>query len=478
MQIQLSALENTRILVVGDVMLDRYWQGSTSRISPEAPVPVVKVGQIHDRPGGAANVALNIAALGAQVHLLGIAGQDEHGHLLQHALEQAGVHTHLYLSPQHPTITKLRVTSRNQQLIRLDFEESFADLKSAPLQEKFAAQLDQVDLVIFSDYGKGTLAHIQPLIQQARARDLPVLVDPKGQDFTPYQGATLITPNVHEFETIVGPCAQERDLAERGEALRCQLNLDALLITRSEKGMTLVQAEAAPLHLPTHAREVYDVTGAGDTVIATLGLGLAAGYNLAEAMALANLAAGLVVAKPGTATLSLAELYAALHADGLNESGVLEETTLLQAVQAAKARGERLVMTNGCFDILHAGHVAYLERARKLGDRLIVAVNTDTSVRALKGPQRPVNPCNRRMQVLAALQAVDWVVAFDEETPARLISAVLPHVLVKGGDYQVEQIAGAPAVLAAGGQVQVLDFEDGCSTTAIINTLIDTHTKG
>ena len=237
--------------------------------------------------------------------------------------------------------------------------------------------------------------------------------------------------------------------------------------------MTLVCEGHEPMHLPTRAREVYDVTGAGDTVIGVLGLALAAGHGWSEAMLLANLAAGLVVAKPGTATLSIAELYTALHGNKLGEFGVIEEISLCNAVKAAQARGERVVMTNGCFDILHAGHVAYLEQARRLGERLIVAVNDDASVSRLKGPARPINPLMRRMQVLAGLAAVDWVVPFAEDTPQRLIEAVLPDVLVKGGDYRPEDIAGGEAVRAAGGEVRVLDFEDGVSTTAMISTILD-----
>ncbi|MCK2185053.1 bifunctional D-glycero-beta-D-manno-heptose-7-phosphate kinase/D-glycero-beta-D-manno-heptose 1-phosphate adenylyltransferase HldE [Halomonas getboli] len=473
MKLDLTALEHSRLLVVGDVMLDRYFHGGTSRISPEAPVPVVRVEEAEDRPGGAANVALNIASLGARAALAGLVGDDDNADLLSRRLEDAGVSTHFARSADIPTITKLRVMSRNQQLIRLDFEQSLGDVDTGPLAEKVETALDDADLVILSDYGKGTLADVQGLIGRVRAAGKRVLVDPKGSDFRKYRGASVITPNLAEFEAVAGPCPDDATLFERGEALRAELELEALLITRSEKGMTLIREGHEPLHLPTRAREVFDVTGAGDTVIGVLGLALAAGHGFPEAMTLANLAAGLVVAKPGTATLSVAELYTALHGDKLAEFGVIGEAPLIEAVRAAQARGERVVMTNGCFDILHAGHVAYLEHARRLGDRLIVAVNDDASIARLKGPKRPINPLARRMQVLAGLGAVDWVVPFAEDTPQRLIEAVLPDVLVKGGDYRPEDIAGGEAVREAGGEVRVLGFEDGVSTTAMISTILD-----
>ncbi|QNI01475.1 bifunctional D-glycero-beta-D-manno-heptose-7-phosphate kinase/D-glycero-beta-D-manno-heptose 1-phosphate adenylyltransferase HldE [Halomonas sp. SH5A2] len=473
MKVDLNALEYARVLVVGDVMLDRYWHGGTSRISPEAPVPVVRVEDADDRPGGAANVALNIAALGAQVGLAGLVGADENAELLSSQLSAANVSTHFQHSAEIPTITKLRVMSRNQQLLRLDFEERLDGVDTTDLLAHVEQALPDCDVMILSDYGKGTLNQVEKLISLARAQGKRVLVDPKGGDFSKYRGASLITPNLTEFEAIVGPCSTDAELSQRGEALRVDLELDALLITRSEKGMTLIWEGHEPLHLPTRAQEVFDVTGAGDTVIGLMGLAMAANHELPEAMMLANLGAGLVVAKPGTATLSIAELYTALHGDKLAEFGVIEPTQLVDAVRAAQVRGERVVMTNGCFDILHAGHVAYLEQAKRLGDRLIVAVNDDASIGRLKGPTRPINPLHRRMQVLAGLGAVDWVVPFSDDTPQALIETVLPDILVKGGDYRPEDIAGGKAVIANGGEVKVLGFEDGVSTTAMISSILD-----
>lgn len=302
-----------RVLVVGDVMLDRYWHGSTNRISPEAPVPIVKVEGDEFRAGGAGNVALNAASLGATAELVGLVGRDEAALLLRKRLEAAGVTCRLLEAPQHPTITKLRIISRHQQLIRLDFEESFGVLESAGIEGAFEAALPGHGAVVLSDYGKGTLAQVGSLIRVARERAVPVIVDPKGTDFGRYCGATVITPNLAEFEAVVGHCGDEPTLVTRGEALRDALDLEALLITRSERGMTLLQRGLPPLNLPAHARDVFDVTGAGDTVVAVLGAGLACGQTLAEATALANVAAGIVVAKLGTASVSIDELAHALQ---------------------------------------------------------------------------------------------------------------------------------------------------------------------
>ncbi|MDZ4261084.1 MAG: bifunctional D-glycero-beta-D-manno-heptose-7-phosphate kinase/D-glycero-beta-D-manno-heptose 1-phosphate adenylyltransferase HldE [Pseudomonadota bacterium] len=471
MKIHIPNFEQARVLVVGDLMLDRYWYGSTSRISPEAPVPVVHVGESEERPGGAGNVALNIASLGGHSDLIGLVGADEAAAALARRLEGAGVRCHFETAPGMPTVTKLRVISRHQQLIRLDFEDGFHAIDTGVMQQRYQALLAQCDAVILSDYGKGTLNAVQALITAARAAGKPVLIDPKGQDYTIYRGATLITPNSTEFEAVVGPCKNDEELVSKGEQLREALQLDALLVTRSEKGMTLLRKGQPALHLPTKAQEVYDVTGAGDTVIATLAAALAAGVEIAEATALANLAAGVVVGKLGTATATVAELRRAIREHDQIEGGVMTEERLETLVRDAQSHGERVVMTNGCFDILHAGHVTYLEQARKLGDRLIVAVNDDASVKRLKGEARPVNSLAQRMTVLAALGSVDWVVPFTEDTPERLICHIKPNVLVKGGDYRPDQIAGGQCVTEAGGEVVVLGFVDGVSTTRIINLI-------
>lgn len=462
-----------QVLVVGDVMLDRYWHGGTQRISPEAPVPVVQVRQREDRAGGAGNVALNIAALGGGASLLGLVGCDEAGDVLASRLQAANVHCLFETVAELPTITKLRVMSRNQQLLRMDFEEPFTVQHSQQLAARLPALLDHVGVLVLSDYNKGALTEAAAMIASARAAGVPVLVDPKGSCFSPYRGATLLTPNLHEFETIVGRCDSEQQLVAKGWQLVAELELEALLITRGEQGMTLLNKRSdTVLHLPAQAREVFDVTGAGDTVIATLAASLAADFSLEQAVVLANTAAGLVVAKSGTATVSGPELRRAMRSYQGAVRGVMSEEQLQLALDDARASGERVVFTNGCFDLLHPGHVAYLEDARRCGDRLIVAVNSDASVKRLKGEGRPVQPVESRMAVLAGLESVDWVVAFEDDTPERLLSLLQPDVLVKGGDYTPEQVVGWEIVKAYGGEVQVLSFVDNCSTTSIVKTIL------
>lgn len=471
MKITLPEFSPARLLVVGDIMLDRYWSGGTSRISPEAPVPIVKVEDCEERVGGAANVALNIAALGAQVSLGGIVGVDEAAQMLDSLLSDSGIQNNVLRRDDCTTITKLRVMSRHQQLIRLDFEDHTQASGAAELAEKTAASFDGIDALVLSDYNKGSLAAVHEIISAAKAARLPVLVDPKGDDFAKYQGATLLTPNLGEFEAVVGRCADEDELVNKGEALRVKLELEAILITRSERGMTLLVRDEAPLHLPTRAREVFDVTGAGDTVIGVFATVLAAGESLATAATLANAAAGVVVGKLGAATVSAVELEAALNEQSCVQRGVTNEADLLDFVAEVRARGETVVMTNGCFDLLHPGHITYLEEAAALGDHLIVAVNDDDSVTKLKGDGRPINKLEDRMHMLAALSCVDWVVPFSEDTPQRLICHVLPNVLVKGGDYRPEQIAGHDCVVDNGGEVKVLSFKAGYSSTEMIQRI-------
>ena len=471
MKLEMPGFEQARVLVVGDIMLDRYWEGDAARISPEAPVPVVKVEQIADSPGGAGNVALNIAALGASARLKGVTGDDEMADSLQDMLGAAGVACSFNRLPDHATITKLRVISRQQQLLRLDFEPSLPENCCAASDDTTLKLLQDCGALVLSDYAKGALREPAALIAAARARGIPVLVDPKGGNFARYRGASLLTPNLQEFEAVVGACATEAQLMARGQQLMQELHLEALLVTRGEHGMTLLRPDCKELHLPARAREVYDVTGAGDTVIGVLAAALAGGLDLPQAVTLANIAASMVVGKLGTAVVSAPELRRAVQQEHGSERGTLSLEQLQVALADARSHGERLVFTNGCFDIIHAGHVAYLEQARQLGDRLIVAVNSDDSVRRLKGRGRPVNPLERRMAVLAGLEAVDWVVSFERDTPCELLRAVQPDILVKGGDYAASAVVGRDIVEAYGGQVRVLSLLDNVSTTAIVSRI-------
>jgi len=463
----------SKILVVGDIMLDRYWHGGAKRISPEAPVPVVSVKQTINKPGGAANVALNLAVLGCDVTLLGITGQDEAGACVKHQLGESKIKCHFITDKKLPTITKLRIISQHQQLIRMDFEEdlSCADLSS--LKSTFHHLLDSADVILFSDYAKGTLAEIKALIGLARKAKKYIIVDPKGNDFEKYKGVNLLTPNSSEFEAVAGSASNNSAVEEKALKLAECYQFEALLVTRGEQGMSLIQPNEDPKHIQAKAKEVYDVTGAGDTVISVLAAAYAAKFSLQDAADLSNIAAGIVVGKLGTATVTKSELRMALKENQEHDQGILSESQLLECVMDAKIKNEKVVMTNGCFDILHAGHVSYLEQARQKGDRLIVAVNDDNSVKRLKGGNRPIVPLEQRMAVLAGLSSVDWVVSFSEDTPERLICSVLPNVLVKGGDYEPEDIAGYSCIKAHGGEVEVMSFLNGSSTTKIIKSITE-----
>ncbi len=471
-----------RVLVVGDVMLDRYCEGQASRISPEAPVPAVRVHREFDRLGGAANVALNVKTLGAQCALLGIVGSDPSGKSVARMLASEGIENLLQVDESGITTQKLRVLARGQQMIRLDFEEKASETAAKAVEAAFEAACKDADIVVLSDYAKGSLQYCQSMIATATQLGKPVVVDPKGTDFSKYQGATLLTPNLSEFSAVAGECTDEAQISSRAQALCTSLHLKAILVTRSEKGMSLIElsntsspasSQAHCLHLPTAAKEVFDVTGAGDTVVATLAAAMGAGMSLQDATALSNLAAGIAVAKVGTAAVTLQELQelmATTH-KGSSAHKLCSAQQLVKEVAKLKSMGKTVVMTNGCFDILHPGHIEYLERARALGDVLVLALNSDRSVRQLKGEGRPVNPLPTRARMLGALSCVDMVTEFDEETPEALIASVLPNILVKGGDYQVDQIAGAKQVQAAGGQVLVLDFLEGHSTTHLIEKI-------
>lgn len=463
-----------RLLVVGDVMLDKYIAGSVARISPEAPVPVVLATERSHQPGGAANVALNLARLGAQVEVIGFTGGDEDEQLLRACLRGDGIVEHLLTSEGFPTITKTRILGGRQQMLRLDSERlgERPQADQARLLQTLLARIAECDALVLSDYAKGALTAevCGAAIAAARARGIPVLVDPKSLDFARYAGATTICPNLTELARAAHAETQDLDaLLERGEAMAAALHLEFLTVTLSEKGIALVRKGQRRV-APAAVRQVFDVSGAGDTVIAVLALSLASGLGAETGIELANLAAGVVVGKVGTAPIDRHELLAALApAIGLHaEEKVVTREALVSRAALWRQSGDRVVLTNGCFDLLHVGHIAVIEQARSFGQRLIVAINSDASVARLKGPSRPIVGQAERARVLAALGAVDAVVIFDEDTPLELVLAVRPDVLVKGGNYQPETVVGAAEVAGWGGRLELVPMVEGFSTTRLI----------
>ncbi len=467
-----------RILVVGDLMLDRYLIGDVERISPEAPVPVLRQIRQYARPGGAANVALNLAGLGVEVSLCGLVGADPDGRELVQQLEESGVRTEGVLPCGLPTITKTRVVSRTQQLLRVDVESR----SPGPMPELIALQAQALeaaasaDAVILSDYAKGVLTEqlCQAVIGGARQRGIPVLVDPKARDFQRYAGATTICPNLKELSAAAGmPATDLNSLLPAAQEMVRSLGLDFLTVTMSERGIVVLQRDGTQIRSDAKAREVFDVSGAGDTVIATLAASIASGLDLASAIELANLAAGIVVGKVGTVPVTAAEIVGRLtYSTALTSAQkVLDRARAVALVQDWQAAGETIVFTNGCFDLLHVGHITLLEQCRRFGSKLVVAINTDASVQRLKGPTRPIVGEGERAKVLAALAAVDLVTHFDEPTPLELIQQMRPGVLVKGGDYSVSTVVGHETVAAYGGRVEIVPIVEGFSTTRIVQKM-------
>ena len=470
---------SVRALVVGDLMLDEYLWGKAERISPEAPVQVVEVAREDLRLGGAGNVVNNLIALGSRVAVCSVIGADENGLLLRRAFESTGVDlAGLFQDPERKTSKKTRVLAANQQIVRIDRETTAVvgrDSENAML-EYLDAHLGEFDVIVVSDYMKGVLTPtvLSTLCRKGRELKIPVVVDPKGSDYDKYRGATLLTPNRKEAEIASHIAISDLESLERAaQKLLGGLELDALLVTRSEAGMSLFPTGEGAVHIPTVAREVFDVTGAGDTVISVLSLGLACGLSLAEAAWVANVAAGIAVGKLGTSTVSPEEIVAEVgHSLKDSDSKIKNLDVLAHIIAQERARGKKVVFTNGCFDLLHVGHVKYLQKARELGDVLVVGLNTDASVRRLKGESRPLIQESERAHILAALGCVDYVVLFDEDTPLRLIEALRPAILVKGGDYSVDQGVGRELVESMGGRVALIEFVDGRSTSRIIEKIL------
>ena len=482
-------LNRTKVLVVGDLMLDCYYWGDVRRISPEAPVPVVRVKEKTFSLGGAGNVAANLSGLGCSAAVIGLIGQDASSHQLQELLSEFQIEDHCIVDTGRPTITKTRIMASKQQVVRLD-EEDGSDIGTGTADRIFSVvseMLPQVKAVILSDYGKGMFASydfIQAIIRACKKENVPVFVDPKGRDWDRYTGATCVTPNTAELKLAAGnEIKTESDLIPIAQDLRRRLALDWLLVTRGPKGMALFGNEASPVMIAARAREVFDVSGAGDTVIATLAACVAAGMSFSDAASVANTAAGIVVGKLGTQPVRWLELDRSLE----DASQGKPASTLWKVADAQEASvrlsrwrqaNQRIVFTNGCFDLLHPGHVSLLHQARHLGDRLIVGLNTDASIRRLKGEQRPILPGKDRAAILSALEDVDMVVFFDEDTPLNLIGQLKPDILVKGADYRVADVVGKSIVESYGGQVRLVDILQGHSTTAIARKLSGKNEEG
>ncbi len=472
----LSGFHAAQVLVLGDVMLDRFVYGTAERISPEAPIPVVDVDRCSDMPGGAANVARNIADLGAKAMLLGVVGEDAAADDLRAQLKSLPtIRAHLITDASRPTTVKTRYVADGQQVMRADRESRMplSDDVSRQLLDAFSAAVEQADLVVLSDYAKGVLSDsvTRAAIDTARGSGKSIIVDPKSTEFAKYRGAAIITPNRLEFQRACGgECDTHEQVVAGARRILDQQICDFIVVTRGKDGISVVGSGGLAEHLPTAARQVFDVSGAGDTVVAALALGMVAGAKVIEAAALANIAAGIVVGKRGTATVTTGEIVAQLtpvdgRTDPLNIFGL---ESVQQLVHAWRAQGLKVAFTNGCFDLLHPGHISLLDQARRTADRLVVGLNADIGISRLKGPSRPVQGEVARATVLAAVKSVDAVVIFADDTPLQLIETLQPDVLVKGADYTLETVVGADLVLARGGKVVLAELLSGHSTSETV----------
>ena len=470
----LARYQGLQIWVVGDLMLDEYVMGAVERVSPEAPVPVVRVSDTEQRLGGAANVARQVAALGARVSLAGVAGDDEAGARMLQLCQAANIDTRAVLTlAGRRTIRKQRVVSHNQQLLRLDWEDArpCAPHETVRLVSKLA-ECARPDAIILSDYAKGVLTP-EAIAGVFRMRGTaPLVVDPKHRDFTRYRGATTVTPNLRELETAIGQPLDANDTASIAAAARALLegaHIESMVVTLGNRGMLLIPPRGAEIAVPAIGREVYDVTGAGDTAIALLALSLAAQAPLLQAVQVANAAAGVAVGYVGAVAVDASAIRNALAARP--DTKILSREELAARAASWRMEGKQIVATNGCFDLLHAGHLALLSHAAKLGDILVLAINSDASVRRLKGPERPLVPEAERAALLAALTFVDAVTIFDEDTPLEVLQTLRPQVLVKGGDYKPSEVVGRELVEASGGRVEIVPLTPEKSTSSLVERI-------
>jgi D-beta-D-heptose 7-phosphate kinase/D-beta-D-heptose 1-phosphate adenosyltransferase len=464
-----------QVLVVGDIMLDQYIWGDVNRISPEAPVPVVRITRRTTALGGAGNVASNLAGLGAGVGLLGLKGADLHGQTLTGHLRHRSIQDWSLVREDMPTITKTRIMGQNQQLMRLDEEHPPAPGIEDALMERFQEAVRPGSLIILSDYGKGLLTPrlCRWVVQTSREMGLPLLVDPKGRDWSRYRGALCLTPNTRELAQAAGISAPDvPSLIKAGQELCTELEVERILLTRGSQGMILIQHDGDPLSIPTQSKEVFDVSGAGDTVISCLTACLGAGLEWAQATRIANIAAGIVVSKLGTHPIDREELDQVLSHYPMHNPKITTWQSARNRVASWQDQNQKVVFTNGCFDLLHPGHIKLLQEAARHGNRLVVGLNSDASVARLKGPSRPILSEHDRATLLSALECVDLVVIFDQDTPLELITNLRPDILVKGGDYQLDQVVGRDIVESSGGKVVLVDLVHGISTTDVVQNIV------
>jgi len=472
---------SVNILVVGDIMLDKYYTGDVSRISPEAPVPVVLVDNITEHLGGACNVVNNLAYLKSNSHLIGVASNDNNGSKIKLMLEKLKI-SYTLSDFGYRTTAKLRVIGSRQQVVRLDFEDEIilSDKEETLLKGSISKYIESVDLVVISDYGKGVCSKeiCSHIISESKKYKKIVIVDPKGSDWSKYYGATIITPNIKELGEVVNVRVKniDEDIIKYGNVIRDRYNIEHLIVTRSDKGITLLSEKNYVKTFNAEAREIFDVSGAGDTVVSTLAVSLASSKSLEESIQLANKAAGIVVGKACTVPITIEELNSnnniivnnCNNNDILNNSNkIVSEQDICRIVREYQRDNKEIVFTNGCFDILHIGHIKYLSRAKLLGDKLVVGLNSDRSVKALKGNDRPINRETDRAEMLSALNFIDYIVIFDDDTPLNLLKLLQPDILVKGGDYKVEDVIGREYAA----RVELIDFVDGYSSTSIIDRL-------
>ncbi len=478
MKIDISKFKDCHILVVGDLMIDEYLWGEVDRISPEAPVQIVSVNTEEITLGGSGNVVNNLIALGARVSVVGVIGAGANGKLLRDRLNDLGVDTQgLVVEPNRPTTRKTRIIAAQQQVLRLDRETKIeiSDKTLKAISGSLKKIIPEVDLVLISDYGKGmvTKSLISKITADARKHGKLTIVDPKGLDFTKYSGVHLVTPNKKEASLASGiEIVDDSSMFEAGQRLLQITGAERVLITCGKEGMAYIDPNGELQKISTKARQVYDVSGAGDTALALLGLSLAAEIPFDEAVTLANLAAGIVVGKVGTATVSKRELAAALHI--ITDDTLSKQTNLKGLSQLSsdlKKKGKRIVLTNGCFDVLHVGHIKLLSASKQLGDILIVAIDDDDSVRRLKGPQRPVISANERIRIISALDNVDYVILFSYGELEKIIEAARPDVLTKGSDYTVAEVQGHDIVEKHGGRVELIPITENISSTQVINNI-------